>query len=185
MQVQIWDFEGVGWVVSNPVTVSKLKFDGSSKRDWPGELVDAVGDSWLVVYHEAPGHTTEAGEWVEEAVRYYGMDCPLSVLVCFDALGAVLEYQCDAALPATLVGRHVSFVDLDLDVMADADLQYRVRDEDVFEQRSKTMGYSPEAIAAAHEGVRLAIELIEGRLFPFDGSAQLMLGRIIAARGPL
>jgi protein associated with RNAse G/E len=167
--------------VRNPVTVRKLKFDGSAKRDWAGELVDTVGESWFVVYHPETGHRTEAGAAVVHALRYYGMDCPLSVLVCFDALGRVLEYQCDAALPATISGSQISFVDLDLDVMADADLHYGLRDEDEFARRSAEMAYTAEVVSAAWAGVRLAKALIEGRAFPFDGSAERLLGRVLAA----
>jgi protein associated with RNAse G/E len=169
----------------NPVTVTKRKFDGTAKPDWVGDLVDAVGDRWLVVYHPDTGYHTTAGELVPHALRYYGMDCPLSILVCFDRLGNIIEYQCDAALPAEIHGRHITFVDLDLDVMADAALRYHTRDEEVFALRSVAMAYPPEVIAAAHAGIGLAIDLLESRAMPFDGSASGILGRVLAALGPL
>jgi protein associated with RNAse G/E len=169
----------------NPVVVTKQKFDGTAKPDWTGDLVDAIGDRWLVVYHKDTGHHTTTGNPVPHALRYYGMDCPLSILVCFDALGNVIEYQCDAALPAELQGRQITFVDLDLDVMADAELSYYTRDHEVFAQRSVAMGYPPEVVAAAYAGVRLAIELIESGAAPFDGSASGILGRVLAAEGPV
>lgn len=169
----------------NPVTTRKLKFNGQAKRDWHGDLVDAVGDRWLVVYYVDPPHRTEAKAEITHCIRYFGLDVPLSVLVSFDALGQVLEYQCDAGLPAVVRGREISFIDLDLDIMADVRLIPRLRDEATFAQNQRSMAYPPEIAARAWEGVGLARELMEARACPFDGSAELLLGRILAAEGPL
>ncbi|MEP7216227.1 MAG: hypothetical protein ABI782_08230, partial [Anaerolineaceae bacterium] len=88
-------------------------------------------------------------------------------------------------LPAVLRGREISFLDLDLDVMADARLILRLRDEETFAENQESMAYPPEIAARAWAGVQLARELIEARACPFDGSAELLLGRILAAEGPL
>ncbi len=168
-----------------PVVVRKQKFDGSAKPDWHGDLVDAIGDRWLVVYHPEPHVTPWRARQALHGVRYYGLDIPLTVLVSFDERGQLLEYQCDAALPATIEGRTITFVDLDLDVIADASLAYYVRDHDEFERRRVEMRYSPEAIAAAHEGVDRAIALIEARATPFDDHPAAVLGRVPAAQGPI
>jgi hypothetical protein len=47
------------------------------------------------------------------------------------------------------------------------------------------MSYPPKVVAAAHEGVRLAKELIAARALPFDGHPERVLGRVLAATGPL
>jgi protein associated with RNAse G/E len=170
--------------VRNPVSTRKLKVDGSAKAPWNGDLVDTDGD-WLIVYYEAPGHRTSDGRPVAHALRYFSLAAPLSILVCFDEKGAVLEYQCDAALPATLRGRDIEFVDLDLDLMVGPDGSYHVRDQEAFAINSFVMGYSPEAVQAAHDGIDLALALVERREPPFDGSAGRILGRVLAASGPL
>lgn len=138
-----------------------------------------------MVYYADPPHRTEGGHTIAHCLRFFGLDLPLSVLVSFDSLGRVLEYQCDAALPAVVRGREISFVDLDLDIMADARLNPRLRDEGAFAQHCESMAYPPEIAARAWEGVGLARELMEARVCPFDGSAELLLGRILAAEGPL
>lgn len=169
----------------NPVTARKLKYDGRAKPDWDGDLVEAIDDRWLVAYFAQPPHRTEGGAEIVHALRYFGLDIPLSVLVSFDAVGRMLEYQCDAALPAIARGREISFVDLDLDVMADARMLPRLRDEETFAGHIRSMPYPPAVVESAWEGVRLARELMELRACPFDGSAELLLGRILAAEGPL
>jgi hypothetical protein len=168
--------------VRNPVVTRKLKFDGSAKPAWRGDLVGA-DDEWLVVYYDSPPHTTGAGESVAHALRYFSLALPLSVLVCFDTAGRVLEYQCDAGLPARINGRSIDFVDLD--VMALADGSHFVRDHDTLARNAAAMAYSEEAVTAAHEGIRLAEELLEHGAFPFDGHPALTLGRVLAAQGPL
>lgn len=167
------------------MSTRKLKYDGQAKHDWAGDLVDSIGERWLVVYYADPPHRTEAGTETAYCLRYFGLDIPLSVLVSFDAIGRVLEYQCDAGRPAIIRGRVISFVDLDLDVMADSALQPRLRDEETFVLHSRSMSYPPGVISEAWEGVRLARELMEARACPFDGSAELLLGRVLAAAGPL
>ncbi|MDZ7729082.1 MAG: DUF402 domain-containing protein [Dehalococcoidia bacterium] len=169
----------------NPVRSHKVKYDGSGKGPWEGDLVDAIGERWLVVFYEPPPQRTSAGNDAAFALRYHGMDCPLSVLVYFDHRGDVLEYHCDAALPATISGRDIRFVDLDIDVIADASLATHERDHEQFAANRERMGYDNEAIAAAEAGVALAYELMRTGATPFDGHPAALLGRLLAAQGPL
>ena len=82
-------------------------------------------------------------------------------------------------------GRRIELVDLDLDVMADASLAYFERDAETFERNRRAMCYPGDVVEAAHRGVALATELLEAKAFPFDGSAEALLGRVLAAQGPL
>ena len=168
----------------NAVTAIKKKYDGTPKKTWPGDLAHA-DDAWMVAFYERPGEQTEAGQEVVYALQYFAVERPLSVLVYFDALGRVMEYQCDACLPAEVRGREIAWVDLDLNVMAGPELAPRVRDFDDFARNSQRMGYSDTALAAAEEGVNLALRLMLQRATPFDGSAEDLLGRVLAAQGPV
>lgn len=171
--------------VRNPVETYKRKFDGSTRLAWHGDLVEAGPDGWLVVYYDGPAHVTSGGMTVAHALRFFSLELPLSVLVCFDGLGDPVEFQCDAALPATITGRRIDLVDLDLDLMVGRDGDSYERDHVTFARNQSLMRYSPEAIASAHEGIRLAHDLLERRASPFDGSPARVLGRVLAATGPL
>jgi protein associated with RNAse G/E len=180
--------------VSNVVTIRKLKYDGTVRSEWDGELVEAVGGQWVVVMHDSAVHqkreggapAAPAGAPHQYFLHYENLEQPLTILFCFDELGRWgSETKCDAALPATLRHRQVEFIDLDLDVIVGDDLGYFVRDHDTFALHTRTMVYTREVVATAHEGVRLAIELVESRAFPFDGSAEAVLGRVLASQGPL
>jgi protein associated with RNAse G/E len=170
--------------VRNPVESYKRKFDGSVKGPWRGDLVEETPGGWLVVFYDRPPHRVR-GETVIYALQYFSLERPLVVLVNFDERGHILEYQCDASFPATIAGRRIDYVDLDLDMMVDGDGVVIDRDFDQFEERRVTMGYSEEAVRLAHEGLALAHELLERRAEPFDGSPSKVLGRAIAAAGPL
>ena len=168
----------------NPVTTTKRKFDGSAKPPWQGDLVEAGPDGWLVVYYEHPPHAVGA-ESAVHALRYFSLQLPLSILASFDSAGSLLEFQCDAGLPATIRGREIDFVDLDLDLMVAPDGAAIERDHDTFARNRERMGYTVDAVAAACEGLRLAHELHDAHATPFDGSAARLLGRVLAASGPL
>jgi protein associated with RNAse G/E len=177
--------------VRNPVTVRKLKFDGSCKVEWDGDLVEAVGDEWAVVFHDSERYEIRDG--IDRAdqphfycLAYFNLLRPIAVLFSFDQRGELMsEAKCDAALPATLRRRRIEFVDLDLDVMVRRDLSHYLGDQKTFAEHAASMRYTDEVIAAAHEGVALAIELVERRALPFDGSAERLLGRVLASQGPL
>ncbi len=163
----------------------KVKFDGTTKGPWDGDLVEVIGDEWLVVFYEPPPVATSTGAPPAYGLRYHGTTAPLSILVYFDLQGDVIEYHCDTAFPATIEGRDITFVDLDLDVVLDANLRGVVRDFDDFAGNRVSMGYSDEAVTFAHVGVMLAWELVERRAFPFDGHPARLLGKILAAQGPV
>ncbi|MFN0147452.1 MAG: DUF402 domain-containing protein, partial [Dehalococcoidia bacterium] len=100
-------------------------------------------------------------------------------------LGRFLQAHADAALPARLRGREIDFVDLDMDVIVAADLSCSVRDEEEFEAHRVSMHYPEHVVRAAREGIQLATAAVEARAWPLDGSADLLLGRLMAAEGPL
>ncbi len=174
----------------NPVTILKTKYDGSVKRELSGDLVEMRND-WLVVYYTPARHSHLLyGAPVTHyesphMLWYHSTTQPLTVLHFFDELGEPQESYVDAALPADLIGRTITYVDLDLDIDVFGDGATRVKDEDLFEENRVRYAYPPDVIAAAHEGIRLGLELIAARAFPLDGSASALLGLILASEGPL
>ncbi|GIW13419.1 MAG: hypothetical protein KatS3mg062_0858 [Tepidiforma sp.] len=172
----------------NPVTVRKLKYDGTVRYSWPGDLIDARGQEWLIVLHDSERHSKSPPAPVTAAgfgIHTIGLRQPLTILHAFDPLGNFLEAKCDAALPAALRGRTIDFVDLDLDVVVVPGGDHYVRDLDVFQERAAAMHYPPDVRRAAWRGILHALRAIRRRRFPFDGTLEALLGRELAARGPL
>jgi protein associated with RNAse G/E len=62
----------------------------------------------------------------------------------------------------------LSYVDLDIDVLVEPDLTYRILDEDDFEQNAQRYGYPEEVQENARRALAEVIGLIESKSFPFD-----------------
>lgn len=159
------------------VIVRKLKFDGSVRYEWDGELLDEL-DGWAVVLHDSARHekreshtsavTSDAGL----GLHYIGFAVPVSVLFSFDGDGKFVDAKCDAAFPAVRRKDYLDFVDLDLDVIVLPGLHHYVRDQDVFAERSVTMAYTDEVKRTAHNGILHSLRMVRRRQFPFDGQAE-------------
>lgn len=172
----------------NPIVVRKRKYDGTTRYEWPGDLIHAVGDDWLVVLHDSARHRKDPPSPFETAgfgIHSIGLRSPLTVLHWFDELGRLVDAKCDAALPAELNGRTIDFVDLDLDVIVLPGGHHYIRDRDVFEERARALSYPPDVRRAAWCGILRALRAVRRSRFPFDGTPEALLGRELAARGPL
>ncbi|MGE3073828.1 MAG: DUF402 domain-containing protein [Dehalococcoidia bacterium] len=158
------------------VVVRKLKFDGSVRYEWDGDMVAEL-DGWAVVLHNPNRHEKrQAKAPVEDGsggfgLHYLGFDEPVTVLFWFDERGRFVDAKCDAAYPAVRADDRMDFIDLDLDVIVLPGLQHYVRDQEVFAERSVTMAYSEEAKRIAHLGILHSLRMVRRELFPFDGHA--------------
>lgn len=164
--------------------VRKWKYDGTRKYAWEGDLLPDRWPGWRLMVHRPGRHLkfnqTDVAETWPLFVHCFGLIRPLSVLLQYGLDGAFAAAKCDAALPATLTGRKIDFVDLDLDVIVAADLSWHVRDEAVFAQNAERMGYGETAVAQARRGIALAQALVSARAFPFDDAfvPRLEMGNI-------
>jgi protein associated with RNAse G/E len=169
------------------VRVEKRKFDGTVRRAFDADRL-AAQDEWLIVHHDASRHVSlrdgRPSPIAAHALLYLSTVRPLTVAFHFDADGRLEEAQADAAFPAVDEGEVLAFVDLDLDLIVAPDFTYHARDFDTLEENARTMGYTPEAIAAAGEGLRVARHLVDQRVFPFDGAAERLAGEVLNPGDP-
>jgi hypothetical protein len=165
------------------VAVRKLKFDGSVKYRWPGDLVELRND-WAVVHHDPARHVKEGLETGDgepaHLIHYIGLAGPVSVLFAYGLAGELLDAKCDAAFPGVVSGDRIDFLDLDLDVVVLPGGQHYVRDQDVFAERCVSMGYSEEARRTAHLGILHGLRMIRRGLFPFDGHAEALVRGLLS-----
>lgn len=169
--------------MTQAAVVRKLKFDGSVRYEWDGEVVEEL-PGWVVVLHDHARHEKRdskpvAGESTAGfGLHYVGLVEPVTVLFWFDAAGRFIDAKCDAALPATKAGATIDFVDLDLDVVVRPGFQHYIRDQDVFAERSVSMGYSEEAKRTAHLGILHTLRMVRRHQFPFDGHADRLIAQL-------
>ncbi len=102
------------------------------------------------------------------STEYYWLDRWYNVFRFSDREKKFRNFYCNVAMPPSLDGGVLTYVDLDIDVLVKPDSSYRVLDLDDFEENASRYGYSPEVQEKAHAALAEVIRLIETRSFPFD-----------------
>lgn len=154
--------------VPRRVVVAKRKHGDTEDRwRWQGDLVGTAGRGWRVVRHlRAVDIRTGADDEEtlpdsEITLRWLGIRAPATVVVKLDAAARILEVKVDAALPVPFRAGRFLFVDLDVDVVRDADGTVIVRDWDVFDDRTQALGYTKASRAVARAGESFGLTLLK------------------------
>ena len=113
-----------------------------------------------------------------QSLEFYFNDRLYTVACVFNNKGQIEYYYCNIAMPCIFGTKNtnpdalteITFVDLDLDVIMQKDLTYKIVDRDEFEIHQKELNYPPEIITMAEKGLEWIQKDILERLFPFDGS---------------
>lgn len=155
------------------VTIKSLKFDGRISKSWQAELIDE-SEGLLqfkgVFEHEVDHRKLGLIKKGTVSFEYYWTDRWYNIFRFHEPDGVLRNFYCNVAMPPVLSGDVLEYVDLDLDILADANLNYEILDLDEFEGRRVELNYPAEVVEKARRGLSELIELIENRSFPFDGS---------------
>lgn len=153
------------------VTVNVRKFDGSLHRTWTCELVskndkfiELIGEFKETIVHSDLG-TIEAGTISRE---FYWFDEFYSIFVFKHPAGSLRNYYCNINLPPTFNEGVLEYIDLDMDVLVNADLSYQVLDAEEFAENSVKYSYTSEIVANVHSALEKITAMINAREFPFD-----------------
>jgi uncharacterized protein len=154
----------------DPITVGVLKYDRSSYRHWQAQLRE-IRDQLLIldaefdaeVRHDSLGTIPKGTRTIE----YYWLDRWYNIFQFLHNDGRPRLFYCNINMPPALEDSVLTYVDLDIDILVNADLSYRVLDLDEFEANAQFYGYSDEAKQQAQSAVDELKEMIEGRQFPF------------------
>jgi protein associated with RNAse G/E len=155
----------------SPVEVRVYKYDGLLHRTWPAELLRQEGSLIVLdakfadeVTHDLLG-TIASGTL---SLEYYWLDRWYNVFRFVEPDGTLRNYYCNVNVPPTFDGETLSYVDLDLDILVEPDLSYRILDVEDFERNAEDYGYSVEVQANARRAVDELVRMIETRAFPFN-----------------
>ena len=149
------------------------KFDGAEHRRWSARLIEKV-DSLIVldakfeehIEHDLLG-TIPIGTLSTE---YYWLDRWYNVFRFRDADLNLKRFYCNINMPPRFDGQTLTYVDLDIDVLVEPDLSYRVLDLEDFQENARQYNYPVEIQTGAHRALDELIGLIETRAFPFKVS---------------
>ena len=157
-------------MLADRVIVRVLKYNGTEYRRWNAHIA-RLDDSLVVldaefeyaITHEVLGEiprgtrTTEC-YWFN---RWYNIFRFLKNDV------STRLWYCNISTPPKLEDGVLSYIDLDIDVLVQADFTYQVLDSDEFERNALVFGYPDEVRGEVQRAVADVTSLIEARQFPF------------------
>lgn len=153
------------------ITVRACKYDGSEHRRWLAKLLQQQGSLLVLdasfaeeISHDLLG-TILSGT---RSIEYYWLDRWYNVFRFSQPDGALRSYYCNINIPPEFDGQTLKYVDLDIDILVEPDLTYRVVDLKDFELNARRYNYSNEVQAQARRALNELIDLIETRDFPFN-----------------
>ncbi|OWA35156.1 hypothetical protein B9G55_10780 [Saccharibacillus sp. O16] len=161
-----------------------LKYGNITHYDWDMTLLGeregcliAEGAAGRKLRHHTKGQTFTIPH---ASLEVYALEQGFTV--SFDIRdGQVTSIYCNVSEPCMRDGAHVSFVDLDLDLLWNEAEGWHVVDEDEFESNRLRLRY-PEALSQyARDSLTSLRERVEKRQFPFDGSLDEEIERIARA----
>ena len=155
---------------SKQITVRVLKYDGTEYRRWNARLARRDGPLIVLdaefeydVDHSLLGRISRGTRTAE----YYWLDRCYNVFRFIDDDGRTRLYYCNVNTPPHFDDEVLSYVDLDIDVLVQPDLSYRVLDLEEFETNAIRYAYSDDIRKNAQAAVSELIEMIESKQFPF------------------
>jgi uncharacterized protein len=156
-------------------TVSRhsTKYDGSLHYRYPLSVVQ--GDPDLFTLYSPPGTVCESYRGPLTA-QYHSLELYWSarfynLSVLWHADWRPRMHYVNIATPATWDDGTLRFIDLDIDVIWQADSGMVILDdEDEFELHQVRFGYPSDLIAQVQRSTRQVCELMAQSAYPFDGS---------------
>ncbi|MCM3869906.1 MAG: DUF402 domain-containing protein [Pyrinomonadaceae bacterium] len=153
------------------ITVRAHKYDGSQHRTWQATLLRQEGPLLVLdgtfdeeIKHDLLG-TIASGT---RSLEYYWLDRWYNIFRFAEPTGELRSYYCNVNVPPAFDGQVLSYVDLDMDILVEPDLSYRIVDLEDFKENAERFGYSEDVQTNARQGLERLVELIESRSFPFD-----------------
>lgn len=71
-------------------------------------------------------------------------------------------------MPPQFDGKTLSYIDLDIDILVEPDMSYKILDLEDFEENARTYSYPTDVQDQAHQGLAQVVRLIETRSYPFN-----------------
>lgn len=158
--------------------VQVKKYDGSLHYEWTSRLIDD-NDERILLY-AGPGRTLQ--HYTRQACYTYhshSLECFMrqdgfTVQLDLEPDGAIRHYS-NIGLVPRLDGNIITFIDLDLDLVADRGGEWRLVDEEEFAANQVRFGYPDDVVTHVWNTIEDVNQRIEINAFPFDGSLEQRL----------
>lgn len=153
------------------ITVRTYKYDGREHRQWHAQILQQE-DQLLVLdakFSEEINHPLlgiiEPGT---VSIEYYWLDRWYNIFRFLKPNGELRNFYCNVNAPPSFSGGTLSYIDLDIDVLVEADLSFTVLDEDEFAANTLRFNYPNEIRRQAYQALQELIQMIKLRSYPFN-----------------
>jgi protein associated with RNAse G/E len=158
------------------VTVRSTRYDGTFRDQFDADLLSAEDGVLTVRVYAGDPSLAPEGAVTEIATatqilftdRWYNVNHLHEIVSPYNNL-----WYANIAMPATFDGREIHWIDLDLDVMRDADAGVLLKDVDIFEARTASGYYPPDIVSKVYAARDEVLALAQRGAFPFDRDHQI------------
>lgn len=153
------------------IHMKALKYPNIPHYDWEGEVLEKT-DDYIMVLCEAGRklvhHTKNKVFTVKNAsLEYFSLTQWYTAAVEIED-DKIKSYYCNVAMPSVIEDNEISFIDLDLDLVKEQNEDWKVVDEDEFEENSVTFNYPTELKNGALQALEQLKTRVEQKEFPFN-----------------
>lgn len=154
------------------VRIESWKHDGSLHRVWKKSVVLFPGEPLILANLDVEVVESDGREWVSPglAICQFHRNEWFHTILLFDEQEKPCQYYTNIASPCRIENGVISYIDYDLDMIADVDLRYRWVDQDEFEANRRKMNYPIEVVCQVERAVKRLEERVRRREAPFTPS---------------
>jgi protein associated with RNAse G/E len=151
------------------ITICSFKFDKSLNYEWDARIID-INDNYVVTLAQ-PGRVMQHHRKKKQLVfENWSMEFILfnewfTANLSFN--DEYVHYYCNVCMPAVLDNKKIKFIDLDLDYI-NFDGNWKVVDEDEFEENKIKYSYPKELIAKTYDELEKLKKRVSNKKIPFD-----------------
>ena len=153
------------------VTVNSRKFDNKIHRTWTAyfveqnsSLLSLVGKFEKEIKHEALGVIGRG----TISYEFYWFHRHYNIFRFHEPAGKLRNFYCNLSLRPKLENDVLDYVDLDIDVLVDADFGFRILDSEEYEENAARFSYGNELKNTIEKNLQELLALIKNRQFPFN-----------------
>ena len=160
-----------GIPADDSIAITARKYDGTAHLTWPARLVFADDD--LILTYTPPGallvHHTKGLRVPQDhaCLGAFPRARWWNAMLDFAPDGAPLGVYCNVALPPTLAGGRLDWVDLDLDVVRAGDGPAALVNEDEFVAHATRYAYPAALVTGARKAAGELLALAARGVAPF------------------
>ncbi len=157
------------------VTVNSRAFDGTIRKSWKAEVVESGEDLVLLkgIFDREIEHA-DLGLIRRGTIsyEYFWPKRWYNVFRFHEPNGTFRGFYCNVSMPPVFADGVLDYVDLDIDVIAGADRNPTILDQEEFLSRSLELGYPKYVLERTSEATQELTRMIRMGKFPFDRTSR-------------